>query len=741
MSIRFATNRRLLLAVAWVSAAVGINLLPSKNTVPGLMSLGLVTLAAIALTRRPVRTWTTAHPHATATGLALLAMLLLSLSAYSFRPTLVSMQHYRPAPGGPRSYYDPVAPWLFVLGVIATLMALYYAPRRVPHPDPVLPHITPARPRWTWLMMIPGLLMLLAVSEINGDLIGVERLRNIAPVYQLALLGGGSALVVVSLGGLRELVPAPSKATYLELLLLVALTAGALWVRMYDLGERIHVMVDEAHFALGAAAFDDYDNIRLLEPMPTTASFPFIYSYGQSAAVDIFGHNFKGLRAFSALLGALTIPAVYWLGRNLYDRLTGLLAALVLLTFPPHLHYSRLALNNIADPLFGTLALAFLTSGLRSNRRLDYALSGAMLGLTQYFYEGGRLMYPALMAGWLVAGWLLWAHKPSLRGVIMLGLVFVVVAAPIYYTLIGLDFPIMDRSDKVQLNDFYWSYEREPNNAWTRVRHFYHSLMMYVHSPENTVLYYYLYYGGKHPLIQEYAIPAFMLGIAVALWAWRKPGVLPLLWVLLVSLGNAMLIESAVTARYVVVFPALALLIAAGMRYTLPLIWPPRWQRAALTGVLLALFGALAVGQGLFYYGPFLDRFNIEVRAHVSHDGEDALLRSLDFPVGTHIHIISPKSLPQTDAERFLGFMGNGVSVTMMRPDELTLERLKSLPRDINLAFFVPPDQANVLAMLDEVFELTMPQFTTNKYVPREKALWLYYIPADPTIQPQQVVG
>jgi hypothetical protein len=60
-------------------------------------------------------------------------------------------------------------------------------------------------------------------------------------------------------------------------------------------------------------------------------------------------------------------------------------------------------LNNIADPLFGTLAFAFIGRGLLHGRRTDFAIGGAMLGLTHYFYEGGRLLYMPLALAWIAA--------------------------------------------------------------------------------------------------------------------------------------------------------------------------------------------------------------------------------------------------------------------------------------------------------------------------------------------------
>jgi hypothetical protein len=688
---------------------------------------------------------------AIACGLALLSVGCMLLSAYAFRPRLESLVHYRPTPG-PKDYYDPAAPWLALAGGLTLAAALILA-----RPTPPVLRQSAARldalwPRRAWVLLAPGVLLLLAVSEANGKLIGVKRLWTVSPHVQFALLLGGIVLITLGLAGLprssapgssvREVSPSPESPPPAadhgakagpqggigrEIVLVLAITLLALGVRFWKLGESVRLMVDEGHFALGVTYFRTFPDVKLLEPMPTSASFPFIFSYGQAGMVAIFGRNFLGLRALSAVLGALTVPVLYLLARELFDRLAACMAALILLTFPPQVQYSRLALNNIADPLFGALALAFLARALRTRRRLDYVLGGAALGLTQYFYEGGRLLFPALAAAWMVGGLVLWRPRPSPRGLVLAALAFVLVAAPIYYTLIGVHFPLTKRLDETEFNTNYWDYQREANTLDTRVAHFKHSLMFYVSSPENTMFHYFLYYGGLHPLILEPIVPAFLLGLMIALWRWRTPGVLPLLWVLGTSLGNAMIVESAVSARYVVAFPALALLIAIGIRYTLPLIWPWRGQAA----IMVVLAAIIAVGQGLFYFGPFLDLFNREVRANVAYDVDDAMLRARHFPPGTQVYIVADRVLPEGDAQRLLNFLADRLTVLEIPPDGFATFPLADLPRSANYAFFVVPSDGRTIGQLVAAFGPHDVQPSTTEPLPG-KGLALFYVPADP---------
>ena len=678
-----------------------------------------------------------AHRDALAGMLAVLAVTCMVLSAYGFQPTIESLVHYRPTPG-PKDYYDSRAPWGALVGAVLMVGALALS-RRVPNPLPARSStaLTVLRPLWAWVLVVPGMLLLLAATEINSWLFGIPWLQTVSPLTtphaQFALLAGGLVLVGAGLGGViwpRR--SAVSRAAKLELTLVLVLTALALGVRFWQLGDTVRVLVDEGHFALGVTYFWEFPDAKLLAPMPTSASFPFIFSYGQAGMVAIFGRNFLGLRALSAVCGALTIPALYLLARELFDRTTALTAALVLLTFPPHVHYSRLALNNIADPLIGTLALALLARGLRTRQRWAYALGGVMLGLTQYFYEGGRILFPLLVVGWLAGGFVVWrapgSPRPSPRGVVIAVLAFVMVAAPVYLTLAGLDFPLFDRMDKTELRADYWDLDREPDNLNARVARFKHSLLAYVNAPENTLYHYYLYYGGKHPLVLEYTVPAFLLGLVIAAWRWRWPGVLPLIWVMGTSAGNALLVESAVSARYVVVFPALALLIALGIRFTLLLIWSTRRFLRVQTALVILSAVVIAVAQGAYYFGPFLDLFEREVRLHIMADAEDALLRSQEFPPGTQIHLIADLILPEGDAQRFMNFLAGDLTVTVMAPEQVTEAYLRGLPRDVDHAFFFAPYTMSTLPLVT-VFG-TQPVRHSPYDVPDDKALALIYVSA-----------
>jgi len=675
--------------------------------------------------------------------LTLAAVVSLSLAAYLFRPNAQAIVHYRPT-NGPETYYPVTAPLAALAGALALGFALLLAHHRQDFPQPGPPRLTRLFARGWWLLL-PGTALLAVVAETIGEWIGVRALIAMSHHLQFALLCGGIALVALGLTGFRlralpHARPRLSADARREAVLVILLTLAALLVRGWRLDHTVRMMIDESHFLMGITYFWAFDDVKILAPMPTNAAFPFLFSYGQDWAVTLIGRSFAGLRAFSVLLGGLTVPALYLLARYLYDRRTATIAALVLIGYPPHIHYSRLALNNIADPLFGTLALGLIARALHTSRRRDYVLGGVALGMTQYFYEGGRLLFPLLAAAWLGAGMLLWRPRPSARGVILLALAFVLVAAPVYYTLVGLDFPLMDRLDKTRLDSVYWQRQREGDDWLARARHFHHALMAYIHMPENTLVHYYLYYGGKHPLVLESLVPLFLLGALIAAWRWWSPGVLPAGWIIANALGNATLVESAVSARFVTTFPAVALLIALGLRYTPDLIWPPRQgvrvgahlSVSRLRGIaLIAVAAGICAGQAIFYFTDHLPLFEQEARAFARADTEDALLRARHFPPGTYVHLVGDGLLPEADAQRFATFMADGLIVRTWPGGTLTGQVLVDLPRSVDHAFFVLPDDFRTQQLLVAFFG-ARPFHTTDQRLPPGKGLLLYYLPAYP---------
>ncbi len=574
-----------------------------------------------------------------------------------------------------------------------------------------------------------GGLLLALTAEASGRRLGIEALAAASPHVQYGLLCAGLALVVWGLAGGEARSERPwdwwawAARHRGEIALVAGLALAALLLRLWHIGGAIRVLVDEIHFVSGVVSFWKPDeHIGLLSPMTNISPFTWIYPYWQAGLVEIFGRSLASLRAASAIVGALTIPALYLLARTLFDRQTALAAALLLASFPPHLHYSRIALLSIADPLVGTLALAFLARGLARGRRLDWALGGACLGLTAYFYEGGRLLFPPLAAAW--AGWS-WAGAPAGRrraldgGLLVAGLAAASVAAPVAYVLLAGSSPLSGRMSASGLNADYWLglLFAPASGLVAHLRdHLLPAVLVLFARPDATP-----YYGGETALVLPPLAPFFLLGAGWALGRWRHPGGRLLsLWIGLTALGNSLLIISAASTRYVVAFPALALAAAVGLRHGLGWLLPSQtagtgfapgaWLRRNAPALLAVAFGLWQLG---YYFGPHLGAFDARFRAaQPGRDQDDAVFRALALPPGTQVHLVSRRSFDRGYAARLAAFLRDDLVVTGYVGDELTADILAALSPQVTHAFFVEPEDAGTLARLQSAFTLEGPSFS-----------------------------
>lgn len=137
-----------------------------------------------------------------------------------------------------------------------------------------------------------------------------------------------------------------------------------------------------------------------------------LYIYMAALSVGALGPTALALRLPAALLGALTVPAAYALGRAWFDRRVGLLAAAVLAVTFWHVHLSHVAFRAVALPLFTALALAAGAHGLRTGRRWALVAAGVAYGLSLYTYLPARFTPLALLLIGLAA--YIW-HRAGLR--------------------------------------------------------------------------------------------------------------------------------------------------------------------------------------------------------------------------------------------------------------------------------------------------------------------------------------
>lgn len=130
-------------------------------------------------------------------------------------------------------------------------------------------------------------------------------------------------------------------------------------------------------------------------------SFPSLFYAIESFSIRLFGQTPQALRYFSALGGAATVAALYWLLRTMFNRTYAFFGSLLLAMSHYHIQFSRIGLQNIWDGFFTIVALAALWHGWKKGWRGGFIICGLALGLGQYFYVSFRAV-PVIILVWVL---------------------------------------------------------------------------------------------------------------------------------------------------------------------------------------------------------------------------------------------------------------------------------------------------------------------------------------------------
>ncbi len=331
-------------------------------------------------------------------------------------------------------------------------------------------------------------------------------------------------------------------------------------------------------------------------------SFPALYFDIQALSIRIFGQTIQALRLTSALAGALTVAAIYFVGSSMFDRRTGLVAALFLAAYNFHVNFSRIGLNNIWDGLWYTIVIGALWYGWEHEELRAFIVSGFCLGIAQYFYPSGRaLIIPILL--WLIIVSLLdrAKFKRLLPGLLSMLLVSVTILLPLGlfylhhpnefiapFARVSLFGPVLDglvRSTGkpawlivlTQIGISFSAFTYQPIKFW---------------------------YEPGTPLLLPLPAGLFLLGILLLLVRDHKTRTLLLaLWIVTFGLIGGLSESTPASQRYIAVAPVCALLVGYGLSGTagiLEKLWP-KLERP-MYGATVAVAILMAAGELNFYF-------------------------------------------------------------------------------------------------------------------------------------------
>jgi 4-amino-4-deoxy-L-arabinose transferase-like glycosyltransferase len=291
-----------------------------------------------------------------------------------------------------------------------------------------------------------------------------------------------------------------------------------------------------------------------------------LFIYLVAASIAAVGRSALAIRLVSAILGTLTVPALYLVGRRLFSPRIGLLAGAIAAIGVWPINLSRVGFRTVALPLFAGLTIWAFWRGyerwshhpedVRSARRW-FPAAGVLLGATFYTYLAARFI-PLVFV--LFALYLLALRKP----IPWLGLaVFVGVAVLVALPLLAY---FGTHMSEAALRGYQVSILNPAINAGdpagTLLHHLGRTLLMFNvrgdFIPRHNV--------PLRPVFDPLLSLAFLLGVAIAVRRWRQPAyAFILIWTAVMLLPTVLAEDAPHFLRAVGILPSLFALPALGL--------------------------------------------------------------------------------------------------------------------------------------------------------------------------------
>ncbi len=480
-------------------------------------------------------------------------------------------------------------------------------------------------------------------------------------------------------------------------------TVLALIVRVVDLGDFPFLLsVDEAEFSNMAR------RVMLgweISPFSTGwYQHPYAISTLQAVSLSLLGRSLFALRLPSAILGALHVPALYLLARELFGPRVARWSILALALLPVHVLFSRLALNQVGDTLAALLGCWFCLRAWRRGRAVDYVLLGAALGVGQFFYAAGLMSVLIVVAIVVYTAW----RRPGLirrqaDGYVLAMAAFLIVTLPYHGYLLLNNLPLLPRSDfylssnqMMGIGPYVDSLRVSPDIFWgylgSRLRDAYLAYL--------TVFDLGRYRGAPLALAGALTLAPFVLGVLIAARRWRDPRyLLPLLFLLVPPLPTLITQPVPDYFRYVLTMPFVALMVGLGLSAAQDALVPAaKWRRRALAVILAAM---LAV-EPLLYFSLWTGGRGSE--ALLANKLFNALGREIAaLPVGVSIYFAFPPGASPRQSP-VVGLLIDPEHGYHFRDLEDGMRHLPVIPCDEQAVFFIGPGYLDGIPLLQELY-------------------------------------
>ncbi len=431
----------------------------------------------------------------------------------------------------------------------------------------------------------------------------------------LAVAAWALALGLVVVGGWVSVRPWRWPSIHLVALCL-ALTTGAFLARG-SWTDKIPIFLtgDEGSAGLFAATLARGEVNNLF--VSGWYNFPSFYFAVPALSIRLFGQTTEALRLPSALAGALTVTATFFVARAMFGRRVAWFAAIFLSALHFHIHFSRIGLNNVWDGLWYVVFIGALWYGWEHHRRNAYLLAGLALGLGQYFYPSTRMLLVFLVL-WILLGLALDRARGRQEWVnlLLLLLTAMVVVLPLAWHYLEHPEAFLAPLNRVGLTRAWLIQEAHTSGrtvGQVLLRQVWLGFGAFTYEPLRA------WYGPGYPILRPWPALFFLTGLVLLCLRAGRWRVLPLLlWLVLFGLIGAFSESTPAAQRYIAAAPLCALLVGYGLSESITLIGE-FWEkgRRGLNVLAIVLIVFLTLDDAYFYFFVYTPRSVLQqARSH-----------------------------------------------------------------------------------------------------------------------------
>ncbi len=237
-----------------------------------------------------------------------------------------------------------------------------------------------------------------------------------------------------------------------RVMLALALAAGA-YMRLWQINA-MGYNTDEAVYAGQAAAIAGIPVLKNI--FPIFRAHPLLVQFVLSLIYRVYFSDLVG-RLFAVTVGLGTVYVTYMVGKTLYGRLPGALAAAAMALMPYSVIVSRQLLLDGPMVFFGTLTMYMLARFGKSQKPAWLYASGVAMGLTFLSKETGIILVGAIFVFLALSP----AIRIRIRDLIIAGLLLVVVCLPFPLSI------MIAGGSSTGRNYLTWQLFRRSNHPWT----------------------------------------------------------------------------------------------------------------------------------------------------------------------------------------------------------------------------------------------------------------------------------